>query len=81
MSVAVDYKKEIMDLTRYLSKDELKELIDFARFLKDKEVGFTYTQVKDSAEYIRDLRIKEGGRVRSGKKFIKELIEWQKSAS
>jgi hypothetical protein len=41
MSVAVDYKKEIMDLTRYLSKDKLKELIDFAPFLKAKEVGFT----------------------------------------
>ena len=81
MSVAVDYKKEIMDLTKYLSKEKIKELIDFARFLKAKEVGLSYTQVKDSAEYISELRLKEGGRVRSGKKFIKDLIEWQKSAS
>lgn len=81
MDVAVDYKKKIRNLVRELPEDKLKELIDFAQFLKSKEIGFSYEHVKDSAKYIRDLRLKEGRRVKSGKKFIKELIEWQKSGS
>jgi mRNA-degrading endonuclease RelE of RelBE toxin-antitoxin system len=79
MGIAVDYKKEIIKLTKELPEDKLRELIDFAQFLKVKNEGFAYIQVRDSAEYVRKLRIKEGQRVRSGKKFIEELIEWQKS--
>jgi len=30
---------------------------------------------------VKKLRIKEGKRVKSGEKFIEELIEWQKSNS
>ena len=69
MSVAVDYKRE------------LREVLNFARFLKAKKEGFSYAQVKDSAEYVRTLRAKEGKRAKSAKKFIDELVEWQKSAS
>jgi hypothetical protein len=81
MRVTLDYKKEIINLTKELPEDKLRELIDFAQFLKAKEEGFTYMQVGDSAEYVRKLRIKEGKRVKSGKKFIEELSEWQKSNS
>jgi len=81
MDGAVNYKKEIINITRELPNDKLRELIDFAQFLKAKKEGFTYVQVKDSAEYVRKLRIKEGERVKSGKRFIEELIQWQKSGS
>ncbi len=81
MGVTLNYKKEIINLTEKLPEDKLRELIDFAQFLKTKNEGFTYTQVRDSADYVRKLRIKEGGRVKSGEKFIEELIEWQKSNS
>lgn len=79
MGVATNYKKEIINLVKELPKDKLTELIDFAYFLKAKKEGFSYMQVKDSAEYVRKLRIREGKKVESGKKFIEELIEWQKS--
>ncbi len=81
MGVVVDYRKKIIDLTKELPEDELRELIDFAQFLKVKKEGFTYMQVRDSAEYVRKLRIEEAKRVKSGKRFIEELIEWQKSNS
>jgi hypothetical protein len=77
----IDYKKEIINITKELPDDKLKELIDFAQFLKTKKEGFTYMQVRDSAEYVRELRKKEAKRVKSGKRFIEELIEWQKSNS
>ena len=69
MGVSLNYKKEIINLTKELSQDKLKELIDFTQFLKAKGEGFTYMQVRDSAEYVRDLRMKEGKRIKSGKKF------------
>jgi len=81
MSVTINYRKEIVNLSRELPDGELRELIDFGQFLKAKKEGFTYLQVRDSTEYVRRLRRKEGRRVRSGKKFIEELIEWQKSNS
>jgi len=78
MSVTIDYRKEIVNLSRELPNGELRELIDFAQFLKSKKEGFSYFQVGDSAEYVRKLRAKEGKKFRSGKDFIEELIEWQK---
>jgi len=81
MSITLDYKKEIIDLTNELPEEKLRELIDFAHFLKAKSKGFSYAQVEDSAEYVKELRIKEGKRAGSGKGFIEELIEWQKSNS
>jgi hypothetical protein len=80
MGVATGYKKEIIDITKELPDDKLKILIDFAQFLKAKE-EFTYMKVGDSAAYVRELRKKEIKRVKSGKRFIEELIEWQKSNS
>jgi len=79
MGLAVNYRDEIRNLSKELSNDKLKELVDFAHFLKVKEEGFTYQAVRDSTEYVKKMRTKEGERTKSGKKFIEELIEWQKS--
>ncbi len=81
MGTAINYKKEIINLTKKLSESKIKELIDFAQFLKLKEEGFSYTHVEDSAGYVRKLRAGEGRRIKSGKKYIEELIEWQKLSS
>jgi len=80
MGVATGYKKEIINITKRLPDDKLKVLIDFAQYLRTKE-EFTYMEVGDSAAYVRELRRKETKRVKSGKRFIEELIEWQKSNS
>ncbi len=81
MGTAINYKKEIINLTKNLSASKIKELIDFAQFLKLKEEGFSYKQVEDSADYVRKLRARESKRIKSGKKYIEELIEWQKLSS
>jgi len=81
VGTAVDYKKEIINLTKKLPNDKLRELVDFAVFLKTKEKGFSHLQVKDSAEYVRNMRISEGRKMKSGRRFIEELLEWQKSNS
>lgn len=81
MDLRVDYRKEIMNVSRKLPEDKLKELFDFAQFLKAKKERFSYVAVKDSAEYLRKLREEEGKRFKSGKDFIEELIKWQESES
>jgi len=81
MSVGMDYREEIVNLSKELPDHELREVIDFAQFLKEKKQGFTYMEVKESTEYVRKLRVREGKRVKSGRKFIEALIEWQKSNS
>lgn len=79
MGLAMDYRNEIISLSKKLPQHKLKELIDFAHFLKAKEEGVIYEEIRGSAEYVRKIRLKEGKRIKSGKKFIEELIEWQKS--
>ncbi len=81
MRLAIDYRKEIINVSKELPEEKLKELIDFAQFLKAKKESFSYLAVKDSAEYLRKLREEEGKKFKSGKEFIEELIEWQKSES
>jgi hypothetical protein len=81
MATAVKYKKEIMNLTKDLPENELKELIDFAEFLKAKKEKPVFMQVRDSAVFIRKLRTSEAKRVKTGKRFIEELMEWQKLRS
>jgi len=81
MGVTTAYKRELMTLTEDLPEKDVKQVLDFAHFLKAKKEGFSFADIKDSAEYIRVLRAKEGKRVKSTRKFIDELIEWQKSAS
>lgn len=73
--------KEIADLTKELPDSSWQELLDFAQFLNVKRQGFSYKKTADSAQYVRGLRAKEGKRTKSGKRFIKELIEWQQSES
>ena len=78
MGVYIDYRKEIVSLAKDLPDDKLRELMDFANFLKVKKEGFSYTRVTNSGEYVRNLRAKGGKRIKSGKSFIEELVEWQK---
>ena len=78
MSVVTDYRRQILELTEDLPKEKIKELINFAQFLRTKRPVFSYSQIEDSAEYIGEMRRKEGKKVKSGKKFIEELIEWQR---
>jgi L-rhamnose mutarotase len=79
MATAIKYKKQIMDLTNNLSEDKVVELINFAQFLKAKQEGFSYVQIEDSAEYVRKMRSKERRQKTTGKNYIAEIIEWQKS--
>lgn len=81
MSMVMDYKKEIINVMKELSNNRIKELVDFAEFLRAQESGFSYKQVNDSVDYIRKLRMQEGERIKSGEKFIREIIEWQKLES
>ncbi|MBM4146607.1 MAG: hypothetical protein FJ240_10130 [Nitrospira sp.] len=81
MGLAVNYKKEIINITKELPNDKLKVLINFAQFLKAKEEEFSYMNIMDSAEYVRVLRTRQAKKVKTGKRFIEELIEWQKSNS
>lgn len=81
VATAIDYKKELINLTRDLPDKEVKEVLDFVQFLKTKKEGFSYMQIKDSVEYVKALRMREGKIVKSGKRFIEELIAWQKSES
>lgn len=79
MGTTIKYKKQIVDLTKDLTEDKFKELITFAQFLRAKQEGFSYSQIEDSAEYVRKLRLKENRQSITGKNYIEEIIEWQKS--
>jgi len=81
MRIAIDYRKEIINVSKELPKEKLKELIDFAQFLQAKKERFSYMEVKDSAEYVKKLREEEGKKFKSGKEFIEELIKWQELES
>jgi len=79
MGTTINYKKQIVNLAENLTEDKVKELITFAEFLKAKQEGFSYEQVEDSAEYIRKLRLKQNRQITTGKDYIDEITEWQKS--
>jgi predicted secreted protein len=79
MGTTINFKKQIVDLTKDLTEDKVKELITYAQFLRAKQEGFSYAQIEDSAEYVRKLRLKETRQSRPGKNYIEEIIEWQKS--
>ncbi|KIE17431.1 hypothetical protein DS62_03460 [Smithella sp. SC_K08D17] len=79
MGATIKYKKQIVDLTKDLTEDKFKELITFAQFLRAKQEGFSYSHIEDSAEYVRKLRLKENRQNITGKNYIEEIIEWQKS--
>jgi hypothetical protein len=79
--VAARHVKEITDLAKELPDSSLEVLLDFAQFLKTKRGTFSYKQVADSAEHVRDLRVRQGKKTKSAQAFLKELLEWQKSNS
>jgi hypothetical protein len=73
--------QEITDRAKELPDSLVQELLDFAEFLRMKKQGFSYRQITDSAEYVRSVRSKEGKKAKSGRAFLKELVEWQESNS
>jgi len=79
MPATINYRNEIIRLTNDLPGTKLKELFDFALFLKVKEQHVALTQIKDSAAYVKKMRIKEGKKAGTGKKFIESLMTWQNS--
>ena len=81
MGLTMDYSKEIASVSEELPEEKLRELLDFAQFLRLTREKFSLVQVRDSAEYVRKLREEEGRKFKSGKEFIEELIKWQKSKS
>lgn len=81
MGTAVNYEEDLINLTKELPSSKVRELLDFAQFLKAKASGFSYKDVADSGEYVKKIRTAEGKRVKSGNHFVAELLEWQKSDS
>jgi 2-oxoglutarate dehydrogenase complex dehydrogenase (E1) component-like enzyme len=85
MEQTSDCQTEIKNIAKMLPPEKLKEVLNFMEFLYQKEKGFDYTEVENSAEYVRNLREKQSvtqdGQQKDGREFLKELIEWQKSNS
>ena len=50
-----------------------------------RENKFVYSDVDNSAKYVRNIREKESvnkkGQRKDGQKYLRELIEWQESNS
>jgi hypothetical protein len=80
-----DSQARIRDIAKLLPPEKLQEVIDFMEFLYQKEKKFEYSHVKNSTEYVRNLREKESfnqkDQQKDGQEFLKELIEWQESNS
>ena len=85
MELINDCQEKIQNIAKMLPAEKLREVLDFMEFLYQKEKGFDYTRVENSAEYVRRLReeqsITQKGQQKDGWEFIKELIEWQESSS
>jgi len=85
MEQTSDCQTEIKNIAKMLPLEKLREVLNFMEFLYQKDKGFDYTGVENSAEYVRRLREKQSftqdGQQKDGREFLKELIEWQKSNS
>lgn len=85
MQLKNDYQAKIQNIAKMLPEEKLGEVLDFMEFLYRKEREFNYTSVENSAEYVRKLREEElftpEGKLKNGREFLKELIEWQESNS
>jgi len=85
MEQTSDCQTEIKNIAKMLPPEKLREVLNFMEFLYQKEKGFDYAGVENSAEYVRRLREKQSftqdGQQKDGREFLKELIEWQKSNS
>ncbi len=81
MQQTSDCQTEIKNIAKMLPPEKLKEVLNYMEFLYQKEKGFDYIGVENSAEYVRKLREKQsftqGGQQKDGRGFLKELIEWQ----
>jgi len=80
-----DYQAKIQNIAKMLPAEKLGEVLDFMEFLYQREKGFDYIKVKNSADYVRRLREEESftleGKQKNGREFLRELIEWQESNS
>ena len=85
MQLINDYQSKIQNIAKMLPKEKLGEVLDFMEFLYRKEREFNYKSVENSAEYVRKLREEESftpeGKLKNGREFLKELIDWQESNS
>jgi len=85
MEQASDCQTEKKNIAKMLPPEKLREVLNFMEFLYQKDKGFDYTGIENSAEYVRRLREKQSftqdGQQKDGREFLKELIEWQKSNS
>ena len=85
MEQTSDCQTEIKNIAKMLPLEKLREVLNFMEFLYQKDKGFDYTGIENSAEYVRRLREKQSftqdGQQKDGREFLKELIEWQKSNS
>jgi 2-oxoglutarate dehydrogenase complex dehydrogenase (E1) component-like enzyme len=85
MEQTSDCQTEIKNIAKMLPLEKLREVLNFMEFLYQKDKGFDYTGVENSAKYVRRLREKQlftqDGQQKDGREFLKELIEWQKSNS
>ena len=85
MEQTSDCQTEIKNIAKMLPPEKLREVLNFMEFLYQKEKGFDYTGVENSAEYVRRMREKQSftqdGQQKDGREFLKELVEWQKSNS
>ena len=46
MGVTTAYKRELMTLTEDLPEKDVKQVLDFAHFLKAKKEGFSFAEIK-----------------------------------
>jgi 2-oxoglutarate dehydrogenase complex dehydrogenase (E1) component-like enzyme len=80
-----DSQAKIQNIAKMLPPEKLQEVLDFMEYLYQKEKGFDYTGVENSAQYVRKLREEQSctqeGKQKDGREFLKELIEWQASSS
>ena len=80
-----DSQAKIQNIAKMLPPEKLQEVLDFMEYLYQKEKGFDYTGVENSAQYVRKLREEQSstqeGKQKDGREFLKELIEWQELSS
>ena len=76
-----DIQSKILEIARKLPPNRLEQVVDFMEFLCQKEKGFDYSSIEDSAEYVRQIRLEqsmgEQGKEKDPEQFLRDLIEWQ----
>jgi hypothetical protein len=50
-----DSQEKIQKIAKMLPQEKLQEVLDFMEYLYQKEKGFDYTGVENSAQYVRKL--------------------------